>query len=86
VPPKFFVPVQEENPIGVATTGLKQLGGVVKCVDASLFRLDALPRKLTRPQPSQPLQLEPPDREDHGLMRGAPRDEEAERPPETRAV
>jgi len=29
VPAKFFVPVQEENTIGVAQTGLKQLGGVV---------------------------------------------------------
>ena len=35
VPPKFFVPVDEENPIGVAQTGLKQLGGVVKCVHSA---------------------------------------------------
>ena len=35
VPPGFFVPVEEENPIGVAQTGLKQLGGVVKCVHSA---------------------------------------------------
>jgi hypothetical protein len=34
-PPKFVVPVEEENPIGVATTGLKQLGGVIKYVPES---------------------------------------------------
>lgn len=91
VPAKFFVPVQEENTIGVAQTGLKQLGGVVKCVHSArrmnrIHIFSPRPRtKLTRvPNPrSQP---EPPHRENHGIVRGAANDETAQRPPETRAV